>query len=108
MRVAPPLTDLLKRLLEIPSSLVFRLSSSSSREIRLLQNSTGDGELGSRQWSSGLLLAAYLEHCSFSFAHQHVLELGCGLGLPAMVLAAANETTRVTLTDKQELEELAK
>jgi predicted nicotinamide N-methyase len=74
--------------------------------VRLLQNSTGEGELGSRQWGSGLLLAAFLELRAADYANRRVCEIGCGLGLPSLVLARVCDTVHVVLTDKAELKPL--
>jgi Lysine methyltransferase len=65
-----------------------KIESSSESELK---------DVGIQLWSASLLMADFILNCPTIFDQEYVLELGCGVGLVASLLASSNRTILRTL-----------
>eukprot|EP01116_Phalansterium_solitarium_P023062 TRINITY_DN7882_c0_g1_i1.p1 TRINITY_DN7882_c0_g1~~TRINITY_DN7882_c0_g1_i1.p1 ORF type:complete len:249 (-),score=5.17 TRINITY_DN7882_c0_g1_i1:75-776(-) len=85
----------------IEPSFSFPLRNTATT-LTLTQNSKGFGELGSRLWDGGIVLARYIEKLGpVVFEGRKVIELGAGCGLTSLV--ALLQGADVVATDKASL-----
>jgi len=75
--------------IDIQPTLTFPMKKEGSKEvIKIVQNSKGFGELGSRIWNGSLVLSRYVEQLGEKFfLGKSALELGSGTGLVGIVVA---------------------
>jgi predicted nicotinamide N-methyase len=62
-----------------------------------IATSNGSGDV---VWPSSFALAKLIAHCPFLVDDKHVLELGCGLGLPSLAALLHANPAHVALSDR--------